>query len=412
MGLSWYLAWRWLRKRRRERFISVVAGFSFMGIVLGVGTLIVVTSVMNGFRIELFDRILGVTGHVQIHADARGLREYEELRARLVARADIIAVTPLVDAQVLVSSAEGSSGALLRGMSVADLKAKPQLFDALSRGDFGGFDEGDSVIIGWRLARRLGVDVGDRVRVISPEGRRSLFGVLPLVKSYRVHDTFNVGQYEYDSGFVYLPLSEAQRLLKKEDSVTQIEIETIDPERALLVRDAIRPELPPNSWALSWQQVNGTFYEAIIVQKNVMFLILTLIIVVAAFNIVSGQIMLVHDKRLGIAVLRSMGASRADIHKAFLIAGGLVGSLGALVGCAVGLVFLANINSIKSWLESLLRYELFSAEIYFLSTLPTHTNPDEVVLIIVMALVLAFVATLYPAWKAARVNPAEALRSE
>lgn len=406
------VALRYLRARRREGFISVVAWFSLIGIMLGVATLIIVMSVMNGFRAELLDRILGLNGHLTVQSLERSLSDYETIRAEIEAIDGVVTVTPLIEGQVMATANQAARGAVVRGLTAADFLARETLRDALAAGTLDGFDDGDGVILGIRMAGRMGLGVGDRITLISPEGNRTAFGTIPRAKAYRVAGIFDVGMFEYDNGYIFMPLAQAQAYFRLADRVTAIEVTLDDADDALRFRPILQNAISAPVRVVDWQRVNSSFFNALQVERNVMFLILTLIILVAAFNIISSQIMLAKEKARGIAILRTMGASRRSILKIFFVTGSTVGVIGTAAGAALGIAFALNIETIRQAIQALSGAELFAAEIYFLSQLPARIDPGEVVSVIVMALVLSFLASIYPAWKAARTDPVEVLRYE
>jgi lipoprotein-releasing system permease protein len=406
------VAFRYLRSRRQEGFISVTAGFSLLGICLGVAALIIVMSVMNGFRYELINRILGFNGHVTVLGSGGfNIGNYDAMALRLEEIDGVLTATPMVEGQVLATSPNAQAGALVRGVTGADLARQALIADNIVRGDLADFGTAPGVIVGAQLLNRLGLGYGDNITLISPKGVPTAFGTVPRSVAYPVIGVFEVGMYEFDSSVVFMPLDQAQVYFRLEDAVTQVELTIETPENPQAVRQAARSVADPSN-VVDWQQTNRHLYGALQVERNVMFLILTLIIVVAAFNIISSLIMLVKDKSADIAIMRTMGATRASLMRIFLLTGASIGVVGTILGLAIGIVFCLNIESIRQFIQYLTKTELFPAEVYFLAQLPARVEWVEVVSIVVMALVLTFLATLYPAWRAARIDPAEALRYE
>jgi lipoprotein-releasing system permease protein len=406
------VAARYLRPRRSEGFISVIAGFSFLGIALGVATLIIVMSVMNGFREELLKRILGLNGHLEIYASEGVITDYDHAADIVRAVPGVVQVAPMIEGQVMASADGRNSGAVVRGIKPEDFRNRRILADHVQAGSLDDFKGDEAVVIGDKLAQRLGVKVGDKITLISPEGRATAFGTVPRVKAYTVAATFEVGMFEYDSTFVFMPLPAAQVYFRVPNAVSSLEVIAADPDRLGYLRDAIIQALNRPVRILDWQQANSSFFNAIEVERNVMFLILTLIIVVAAFNIISSLIMLVKDKGQDIAILRTMGATKGMIMRIFLLAGASIGVVGTLAGFGLGLAFADNIETIRQWIQGMTGTQLFAPEIYFLSQLPAKVDAGEVTTVVTMALVLSFLATLYPSWRAARLDPVEALRYE
>lgn len=406
------VAFRYLRAKRQEGFISVVAWFSLIGIMLGVATLIIVMSVMNGFRAELLGRIIGLNGHVTVSNLERRIDDYGAIASRLEDRDDVVFATPMIEGQVMASARGGAGGALVRGITGADFLERPILRDSLVAGEFRLFESGQGIVIGTRMASRLGLGIGDQLTLISPNGTVTAFGTVPRLKAFPIVGLFEVGMYEFDNTYVYMPLSEAQTFFRTGDVVGAIEVLIEDADQARLVAASIDQQLGGTFNARGWQKVNQSFFNALQVERNVMAIILSLIIVVAAFNVISSQIMLVQDKARGIAILRTIGASRGTILSIFFITGSSVGVIGTTLGAALGIAFAANIEAIRQAIQSLSGWRLFEAEIYFLSQLPAKTEPSEVVLTIVFALAISLLASIYPAWRAAKLDPVDVLRYE
>lgn len=406
------VAGRYLRSRRRESFISVIAGFSLTGIALGVATLIIVMAVMNGFRQELLSRILGVNGHLAVYGASGALTDYDQISTRIAALPGVASATPQIQGQVMVSASGQASGGLVRGVRPSDLSARAVIADKISQGRLESFQGDDVAVIGYRLARSLRVQVGDSLRLISPQSTVTALGSVPRMKTVTVVALFDVGMHEYDSSFIYIPLSTAQRFFRLSKRVNAIEVFLRDADLTFPIRRAVSKALGPDIRTLDWQQSNASFFNAIQVERNVMFLILSLIILVAVFNIVSGQIMLVKDKGRDIAILRTMGATRGMILRIFFLSGASIGVIGTLIGFGLGLAFAQNIEEIRQFLQGLTGTEFFSAEIYFLSRLPAEVDPAEVAQVVGMALFFSFLAPIFPALRAARLDPVEALRYE
>ncbi len=411
---EWMMALRYLRARRQEGFISVIAWFSLLGIALGVATLIIVMSVMNGFRQELLTRILGLNGHLSVQGQFRDLKDFDPIADKIRDLKGVISVTPLIEGQVMATANGTAQGALVRGLRHQDLNRRKLIADNVVRGSLDEFkDGGKGVVIGDRLAQKMGIRVGDKITLISPKGSTTAFGTVPRTAAYKVVATFEVGMFEYDSSFVFMDLADAQIYFKfPKEAVSSLEVFIKDPDQAIEVKQRIGGAVQGLGRIYDWQQANASFFNAIQVERNVMFLILTLIILVAAFNIISSMIMLVKDKGKDIAILRTMGATRGMIMRVFLIAGASVGVIGTVAGAFLGIAFADNIETVRQWIQSLTGTDLFAAEIYFLSQLPAVIDWHEVIAVIGMALGLSFLATIYPSWRAARTDPAEALRYE
>jgi lipoprotein-releasing system permease protein len=409
---EWMLSLRYLRARRKEGFISVIAGFSFLGIMLGVATLIIVMAVMNGFRQELLTKILGLNGHLLIQPLESPLTDYAAVADRVAKVPGIYLAAPLVEGQALASSPFNASGVVVRGMRGADLAKLTQVSKNIKQGTLDGFDEGQGIAIGARLAEQLSVRAGDNLTLVAPRGAVTPMGTTPRIKAYKIAAVFEIGMSEYDSAFVFMPLTETQAYFNRAGDVTAIEVYTDDPDHIDRFRKLVTDAAGRPIYMVDWRQRNATFFNALQVERNVMFMILTLIVLVAALNIVSGLIMLVKDKGSDIAILRTMGATQGAIMRVFLITGAAIGVVGTAVGFVIGVIVCAYIEDIRRFLSWLTNTELFSPELYFLSQLPAHMNVKETTAVVVMALGLSLLATLYPSWRAARLDPVEALRYE
>ncbi|MBI1203139.1 MAG: lipoprotein-releasing ABC transporter permease subunit [Rhodopseudomonas sp.] len=409
---EWMLSLRYLRARRKEGFISVIAGFSFLGIVLGVATLIIVMAVMNGFRAELLDKILGLNGHLLIQPLEKPLTDWDEVATRVSAVKGVKLAAPIVEGQALASSPFNAGGVLVRGIRLKDLEGLPSIVNNIKQGTLAGFDEGQGVAIGRRLADQLSLRAGDNITLVAPRGAVTPMGTTPRIKVYKIAAVFEIGMSEYDSAMVFMPLKEAQAYFNRAGDVTAIEVYTDNPDLVDQYRKDIQAAAKRPIFMVDWRQRNATFFNALQVERNVMFLILTLIVLVAALNIVSGLIMLVKDKGQDIAILRTMGATQGSIMRVFLITGAAIGVVGTLFGFLLGVVVCLNIESIRQFLSWLTSTDLFPPTLYFLSHLPAQMDTGETTAVVLMALVLSLLATLYPSWRAARLDPVEALRYE
>jgi lipoprotein-releasing system permease protein len=409
---EWLLSLRYLRARRKEGFISVIAGFSFLGIMLGVATLIIVMAVMNGFRKELLDKILGLNGHLLVQPLESPLTDWKEVAERINQVKGIRLAAPVIDGPALASSPFNATGVFVRGIRAEDLTNITSVEQNIKQGTLEGFDDAQGLAIGRRLADQLSLHAGDNITLVSPKGAQTPMGVVPRIKTYRVLAVFEIGMSEYDSTFVFMPLTEAQAYFNRNNDVTSIEVYTTNPDNIDEFRKAVTEAAGRPVFLVDWRQRNSTFFNALQVERNVMFLILTLIVLVAALNIISGLIMLVKDKGSDIAILRTMGATQGSVMRVFLITGASIGVVGTLVGFLVGTVICLNIESIREFLSWMTNTELFSPELYFLSKLPAEMDVGETFAVVLMALTLSFLATLYPSWRAARLDPVEALRYE
>ena len=407
------VAGRYLRARRGERFVSVIAGFSLVGIALGVATLIIVMSVMGGFKTDLLGRILGFNGHLGVYAAGAPLTDYAAAVKQMEAVHGVVSAIPVVDGQVLLTDDHGhNSGGYVRGIAQSDLRRLKAVSDNIRGGSIDQFTGGDAIAIGATLANRFGLRVGDQITLVSPQGAATAFGTIPRVRAYTITTVFQVGMNEYDSGYVFLPLDAAQVFFQQPGEVSQIEVSVDDPDHAPAIGRAILAGWTGSPIRIvDWQQNNNSFFAAIKVEQNVMFLILTLIIVVAAFNVISSLIMMVKDKTRDIAELRTIGAGRGAILRIFLMVGASVGVTGTVLGTVLGVAFCLNIERIQGVVEAITGSTVFDPTVYYLAHLPARLDWHEVAQIIVMALVLSLLATLYPSWRAAQTDPVEALRN-
>ncbi|MEJ0052324.1 MAG: lipoprotein-releasing ABC transporter permease subunit [Methylovirgula sp.] len=411
---EWTIATRYLRARRSSGFVSVIAGFSFLGIMLGVATLIVVMSVMNGFHRDLLNKIVGINGHIFLQAADAPLTDYNQVAKQVEKVPGVDLAIPMVEGAAFGASdfAQNGSGILVRGIQEADIKHLPGVSGNIRAGTLDGFDANDGVAIGQRLAESLNVRVGDKIKIMTANGARTPFGVAPRVKAYKIVAIFEIGMAEFDGIFVYMPLPEAQAFFNLDKQVSVVELFLRDPENIDAIRDKIETTVTRPIIITDWRERNKTFFDALNVERNVMFIILTLIVLVASLNIISGLIMLVKDKSHDVAILRTMGATRGAIMRIFLITGASIGIVGTLAGFLLGLLVAENVEPIRQFLNHVLHANLFPAELYFLSRLPSVVDPRDVATVVCMTLALSILATLYPSWRAAKLDPVEALRYE
>ena len=422
---EWMLAGRYLRARRREGFISVISLFSFLGILLGVATLIVVMAVLNGFRAELLDKILGFQGHIAVYrADVSPIPDYEALQQKLSAIPGVTRAVGLVEGQAMASSLRNNTGALVRGISEADIQKVPSLNNENLRtalreegvpdvtASFQGFDASGGVAIGERMAWRHQLGLGSRLTIISPEGPETVLGSTPRIRDYPVVAIFKVGMSDYDENVIYMPLAEAQEYFLTEEGVNQIEVMVENPDEVEAYLLPIMDVAGEGIAVTTWKARNSTFFNALAVERNVMFLVLTMIILVAALNIISGLIMLVKDKGRDIAILRTMGATRGTIQRVFFLTGAAIGVAGTVGGFIVGLLICLNTERIRQFISWVSGVDPFNPELYYLAQLPARMDSWQTVMIVLMSLGLSFAATLYPSWRAAKLDPVEALRYE
>ena len=408
------VAWRYLRSKRKETVISVIASISFFGIMLGVATLIIVMAVMNGFRTELLTRILGINGHLILQPIDRPLDDYAEVATRIAGVPGVKYAIPLVEGQVLASGRTGTSGtgALVKGIREADLKNIPLVAGNIRQGELNGFDSTEGVAVGTRMAENLGLGLGDMITLISPDGDVTPLGTNPRIKAYPVNAIYEIGMSEYDALIVFMPLAEAQLYFNSEGIAQTIEIFVDDPDAVDDLKEPVEAAAQRQLFLTDWRFRNQTFFSALQVERNVMFMILTLIVLVAALNIISGLIMLVKDKGRDIAILRTMGATRGAVMRIFMMTGAAIGVTGTVAGVLLGILVCLNVESIRQFFSWISGTTIFNPELYFLSKLPAEMDFSETTSVILMALALSFIATIFPAWRAARIDPVEALRYE
>lgn len=407
------IAFRYIKSRRVEGFISISAWFSLLGIMLGVATLIVVMSVMNGFRTELVDRILGINGHLIIYSkNERTIPNYTKIINKILDTPNVVAVTAHLEGQALAKNKNSISGVIIRGSKWSDLAAKKILWKSLNQSTISNFKDKKNIIMGYRLGQKLNLKVGDYISLISPNGMETALGVLPVNQNFKIGGFFDMGMYEYDNNFIFIPWKKAELFLSTNNIAHGIEVFLKDQKLTSSVNLQLQSKLNKNLIVIDWKKRNSSFMNALAVEKNVMFVILTLIILVAAFNIISSMIMLVQTKKADIALMRTMGASQYLIIKVFMLTGSIIGFLGTFFGVLLGVFVSMNIEKIRQLITSIFGQELFSAEIYFLSKLPSDININEVLIVICISIFLTLLASIFPAWKASKISPAEALRYE
>jgi lipoprotein-releasing system permease protein len=406
------LALRYMRARRNRFLPSAIAGLSVTGIAVGVMALIVVMSVMNGMGSELMSKIIGVNGHFFLQPIESPLTDYKSLSARLEKIPGVVMAIPMVEGAAGISSPTQQTGALVRGIDEANLKRLPGIIGNVRQGTLDGFDQGDGIAIGQRLADNLGVRVGDKVSLLTAKGAQTPFGVTPRIKSYPVTAIFQFGLSDFDQLFVYLPLAEAQGFFNKDNEVSVIEGYVADPNDMDAMRVKIDDTLQQQFMLTDWRQRNKSFFDVLKVESDAIFLILAIIVAVASLLIVQGLILLVKDKTRDIAILRTMGATQGSVLRVFILTGVAIGAAGTLLGVAIGTPLAYHLEDLRSFLNRAFSLDLFPAQFYFLSHLPSEVRPGQVVGVALMTLVLSFLATIYPAWRAARLDPVEALRHE
>jgi lipoprotein-releasing system permease protein len=411
------VAFRYLRARRKEGGVALISVISFVGVMLAVAVLVIVMSVMNGFRAELLGKIVGFNGHLYVTGPLLSDPiERERAIARIKAIPGVTQAAPLVEAQGIIMAKGQVSGVLVRGVGRSDVEQMPLVAKTIHPGSIQGYglgeDGGDIVLLGSRLAAQLGVEPGDSVTLVSPSGGATPFGTMPATKTYTIGGLFTVGMSQYDEAYVYLPLEQAQLFFGRGDTVDVVEVKITDPDRVGEFRPRVSKAAGAGSMVIDWRDRNSSFFNALQVERNTMRLILLLIVLVAAMNIISGLWMLVKNKGRDIAILRSMGAAQGSILRIFFMAGATIGVLGTVAGLVLGVLFCAYIKEIQDFVQWITRTNVFNADVYFLSHIPAKIDWLEVAFITSAALAMAFIAVLLPAWRASRIDPVEALRYE
>ncbi len=412
------IAWRYLKSKRKDGFISVISFLSFIGITLGVATLIVVMSVMNGFREEMLSKILGMNGHITILSKYAGknITNHKQLANKIEniteIKDKIISNVPSIEMQVMGSSNNNSYGIMVRGVEFDDIKKIKPLFESIKTTiDKNKFNSGE-IIVGESLAKKMGVWIGDEITIATAKGNITAFGTIPRIKSYTIVDVFKTGMSSYDANYIYMSLNEAQMFFNMKGQIEFIEIFLQNPDIAVKMTEVLNKNLSDLYIATNWKNQNSSFVSALDVERNVMFLILSLIILIASFNIVSSLVMLVKDKSFDIAILRTIGATKTSIMKIFLLSGGIIGFVGTISGGILGLIVSYNIEDIRQFLQKILGKELFSSDVYFLSTLPSKIDYVEFFWVIVSSFIISLLATIYPSKKASKQEPVNVLRYE
>ena len=410
-----WIAYRYLRARREDGFISIVSWFSLIGISLGVATLIIVMSVMNGFREELLSRIIGLNGHASLYLneDSKKINS-NNIENLLMDIEEVTDIIPIVESTIMISANNKSKGIITRGISSDNFKSNQLLYSSITNSTFNNFIEQDSIIIGNKLFKYLNLNIGSKITLIAPTGLNTPFGRAPLAKKFNIAGTFDLGMYEYDSSVIFMKIDNLRDFVGYEnDQIDNIEIFYKNPENAYKNSYNIKLKLDSieqGHLVIPWTNRHKQLFSALEVERNVMFIILTLIIIVAAFNIISSMIMLVRDKESSISILRTIGVTDKSILKIFIIVGSSIGFIGTTLGLIIGLLFSLNIEKIQKILEDFTGSNLFSEEIYFLSKLPSKIIISEVILVILIAFILSLSATIYPAWRASKIDPIKVLR--
>ncbi|RCL01254.1 MAG: lipoprotein-releasing system permease protein [Candidatus Tokpelaia sp. JSC085] len=410
-AFEWMIAFRYLLPNRKQILTSVITVISFIGILIGVWALIVVMSVMNGFRTELLNRILGMNGHILVQAAADGFDDYETLVPQLNAVQGSKFVLPIIEGQVLAQgNIGGGVGALVRGLREQDLYKMTMVTGNIKRGMLKGFDDSNGVAIGTGMADKLGLTLGSEIRLVSPDGDATPFGIIPRIKVYEIIAIYEIGMYEYDSLIIFMPLTQTQLFFNQEGKIQSLEIFLDNPDDIDSMRLRLEKAVGRQIYITDWRQRNRSFFSALQVERNVMFIILSLIVLVASLNIISSLVMLVKDKGHDIAILRTMGAQRGAIMRIFMMTGGIIGISGTFFGVILSIITCLNIEYIQVFISWISGVDVFNHKLYLLSQLPSHMETGHTMMVICMALSFSFLATLVPAWQASRLDPVQALR--
>jgi len=418
MKYEWFIGLRYLKAKRKQTFISIITVISIAGVMVGVMALIVVLAVMSGFENTLKEKILGTQAHLNLlKASQEGMDQYQEVTKRVEETKGVVSAAPFIISQVMLSSESNVFGVVLKGIDPERVGRVTELAHNLKAGrleDLKGGKEGDlpGIILGVELAKHLSVSLNDSIQVISPLGTVTPMGMMPKMKRFRVKGIFYSGMYEFDNTMAYVSLESAQKFFSMGDRVTGIEIKTNDIYKVKEIGQEIRRKMGFPFWTKDWMEMNRNLFSALRLEKIAMFIILVLIVLVAAFNIISTLIMVVMEKHKDIAILKSMGASSSSILKIFTIEGGVIGVVGTILGTILGLAAAFNLEKITDFVEHLFGFKILSSDVYYIDKLPSQVNPLDVFLIVLTAVLISLLATLYPAWRASKLDPAEALRYE
>jgi len=418
MSYEFFIALRYLRAKRKQAFVSLITFISIAGIFLGVAALIIVLAVMNGFETDLRDKILGVNSHIVLMKYSGKMKNYEKVMEDIETIEGVVASTPFVYGQAMLKNGDRVTGAVLRGVSI-DSVLKVISLGKMMEGNIHDLSRGKEktknlpgIVIGKELSKNLGLFLSDTVDVLSPMGIPTPMGIVPKIKKFIVVGIFDSGFYEYDSSLAFLSLAECQNFFNMQEDVTGIEIKVNDIYKAGKIAEVIEKKLGYPYWARNWMQMNKNLFSALRLEKRVMFIILSLIVLVAAFNIITALIMVVMEKTKDIAILKSMGATAKSIMRIFMLQGLIIGAIGTVLGCIGGLIVALNIESISSFIENLFGFKILPGDVYYLSELPSKVNYTDVFIIVLFAMIICFFATIYPSWNASKLDPAEALRYE